>query len=166
MKCPRDRSVLVFTDEGPHSRNKCPACKGILVGKDEVALALGGKAPDAARIAALPESGVACPRDGSTLRRVENHGVEVDLCAECLSVWLDAGELEKIVAPGKKAQRAKVGVAAAAAGAAGVAALAAAQPAQAQSFVSSLTDGAGGVLAEGAIDLALELVGEVLSGLF
>ena len=160
MKCPRDRSVLVFTDEGPHSRNKCRQCGGFLVSKEEVLAVLAGKAPEAAKLAALPESGVACPRDDSRLRRIEHQGVEVDVCLECYSVWLDAGELEKILAQGKKAKRAKAGAVAAVAGAAAVAA--AAQPAQAQSLAASITQGAGEIVAEGAIEVAIEFVGEAI----
>lgn len=162
MKCPRDRSVLVFTDEGMHSRNRCRECSGFLVSKEEVLAVLAGRVPDAAKLAALPESGVACPRDNATMRRIEHDGVEVDVCLECYSAWLDAGELEKILAHAKKAKRAKVG--AAVAGAAAVAA--AAQPAQAQSFVSSLAQGTGEVVGElvveGAIEIAIEFVGEAI----
>ena len=159
MKCPRDRSVLVFTDQGSHPRNKCPKCSGLLVSKEEVLAILDGKAPEPARLAALPESGLACPRDGATLRRIDHQGVEVDVCLECYSVWLDPGELEKIFALRKKGKK-SAGRAVAAAGAvAGAAALAAAaQPAQAQSVASSLAEGAAGV----GIDIAFELLGEVL----
>jgi Zn-finger nucleic acid-binding protein len=160
MKCPRDRSILVFTDEGTHARNRCRQCQGFLVSKEEVLAVIGGKAPEAAKLQALPESGVACPRDGSSMRRVEHQGVEADLCLECYSVWLDAGELDKVVAQGRKAKRAGAGAAAALAGAAAVAA--AAQPAQAQSLASSIAQGAGEIVAEGAIELALELVGEAI----
>ena len=32
-----------------------------------------------------------------TLREVQKHGVNVDICPGCKGVWLDRGELEKIV---------------------------------------------------------------------
>ena len=38
-----------------------------------------------------------CPKDGTALRRAERMGVEIDWCPECRGVWLDRGELEKIV---------------------------------------------------------------------
>lgn len=166
MKCPRDQSILVFTDEGLHPRNKCRACNGLLVSKEEVLAVLDGKSPDAAKLGALPASGLSCPRDGSPLRRIEHEEAEVDVCLDCYSVWLDAGELDKILARGRKAKRKKVG--AAVAGAAAVAA--AAQPAQAQSLVSSIGQGAAEFVAEGAIEIAVDLVGDaigaVLGGLF
>jgi Zn-finger nucleic acid-binding protein len=39
-----------------------------------------------------------CPVDGSTsLMMTERQGVEIDYCPECRGVWLDRGELDKII---------------------------------------------------------------------
>lgn len=38
-----------------------------------------------------------CPIDGATLIMSERHGVEIDYCPECRGVWLDRGELDKII---------------------------------------------------------------------
>ncbi len=38
-----------------------------------------------------------CPVCDETLREVQKHGVTVDICPGCKGVWLDRGELEKIV---------------------------------------------------------------------
>jgi Zn-finger nucleic acid-binding protein len=38
-----------------------------------------------------------CPTDGSTLTMSERSGVEIDYCPECRGVWLDRGELDKIL---------------------------------------------------------------------
>ena len=38
-----------------------------------------------------------CPVDGTTLLMSERQGVEVDYCPECRGVWLDRGELDKIL---------------------------------------------------------------------
>lgn len=38
-----------------------------------------------------------CPTDGTTLLMSERHGVEVDYCPECRGIWLDRGELDKIL---------------------------------------------------------------------
>jgi hypothetical protein len=35
-----------------------------------------------------------CPKDGSDLRTIEFHGVQVDTCDECGGLWLDQGELD------------------------------------------------------------------------
>jgi Zn-finger nucleic acid-binding protein len=163
MKCPRDGAVLTFIDDGTHMRNRCPGCSGWLLDEAEVATALGGgRKPDAARLASLPVSKVACPRDGKPMRALEHKGVEVDLCAACGSLWLDAGELEKMGARKSNAGR---NAAAAAALAGGVAVAAAAAPAQA-STLGNVASGVGEVLADGAIEVVFELVGEVLGALF
>jgi uncharacterized protein len=38
-----------------------------------------------------------CPRDGASLVEVNKSGVQIDVCPECKGVWLDRGELEKIM---------------------------------------------------------------------
>ncbi|RWZ50907.1 hypothetical protein ELQ90_08745 [Labedella phragmitis] len=38
-----------------------------------------------------------CPTDGSTLVMSERSGVEIDYCPTCRGVWLDRGELDKIL---------------------------------------------------------------------
>lgn len=38
-----------------------------------------------------------CPIDGSELIMSERQGVEIDYCPKCRGVWLDRGELDKII---------------------------------------------------------------------
>ncbi|NJC04912.1 hypothetical protein GGQ97_000705 [Sphingomonas kaistensis] len=38
-----------------------------------------------------------CPVDGATLQMSERSGIEIDYCPECRGVWLDRGELDKII---------------------------------------------------------------------
>ena len=38
-----------------------------------------------------------CPVDGETLQLAERAGVEIDYCPQCRGVWLDRGELDKII---------------------------------------------------------------------
>lgn len=38
-----------------------------------------------------------CPTDQSTLQIAERQGIEIDYCPECRGVWLDRGELDKII---------------------------------------------------------------------
>ena len=38
-----------------------------------------------------------CPNDDTTLVMSERNGVEIDYCPECRGVWLDRGELDKII---------------------------------------------------------------------
>ena len=38
-----------------------------------------------------------CPIDGSELVMTDRQGVEIDYCPKCRGVWLDRGELDKII---------------------------------------------------------------------
>ena len=38
-----------------------------------------------------------CPTDATTLVMSERSGIEIDYCPQCRGVWLDRGELDKIV---------------------------------------------------------------------
>ena len=38
-----------------------------------------------------------CPVDGTTLAMSSREGVEIDYCPQCRGVWLDRGELDKII---------------------------------------------------------------------
>ena len=38
-----------------------------------------------------------CPNDQAVLVMSERHGIEIDYCPECRGVWLDRGELDKII---------------------------------------------------------------------
>ena len=49
-----------------------------------------------------------CPNCNETLSMTERQGVEIDYCPNCRGVWLDRGELDKIIekssAPGAQNQ--------------------------------------------------------------
>ena len=38
-----------------------------------------------------------CPVDNETLVMADRGGVEIDYCPKCRGVWLDRGELDKII---------------------------------------------------------------------
>ena len=40
---------------------------------------------------------MACPVDGAALVMSERSGIEIDYCPSCRGVWLDRGELDKII---------------------------------------------------------------------
>lgn len=39
-----------------------------------------------------------CPNDNGSMQTVRRGGVEFDMCPTCRGVWLDRGELEKLMA--------------------------------------------------------------------
>lgn len=38
-----------------------------------------------------------CPIDGTQLVMADRSGVEIDYCPQCRGIWLDRGELDKII---------------------------------------------------------------------
>lgn len=40
---------------------------------------------------------ISSPIDGSPMREVERYGVKIDICPTSGGIWLDKGELEKII---------------------------------------------------------------------
>ena len=43
-----------------------------------------------------------CPSDGTVLVMSERSGIEIDYCPMCRGVWLDRGELDKIIERGAR----------------------------------------------------------------
>lgn len=39
-----------------------------------------------------------CPNDNTAMQTLERSGVQFDMCPSCRGVWLDRGELEKLMA--------------------------------------------------------------------
>jgi Zn-finger nucleic acid-binding protein len=38
-----------------------------------------------------------CPIDETELKMTERQGIEIDYCPKCRGVWLDRGELDKLI---------------------------------------------------------------------
>ncbi|HWJ44549.1 MAG TPA: zf-TFIIB domain-containing protein [Gaiellaceae bacterium] len=60
-------------------------------------------APEARSARAEP---LRCPNDGARLVEIERSEVMIDACPECRGVWLDRGELDKILAKERAASAA------------------------------------------------------------
>lgn len=41
-----------------------------------------------------------CPHDNTQLQMMDRQGVEIDYCPSCRGVWLDRGELDKLIERG------------------------------------------------------------------
>ena len=46
-----------------------------------------------------------CPNDNAAMTTVNRDGVEFDMCPSCRGVWLDRGELEKLISAGEAPER-------------------------------------------------------------
>lgn len=44
-----------------------------------------------------------CPNCNVGMNQVQRTGIEIDICPQCRGVWLDRGELEKLLAPMREA---------------------------------------------------------------
>ena len=49
-----------------------------------------------------------CPNCNTSMQAVSRSGVELDMCPSCRGVWLDRGELEKLVSDVRQVQQADV----------------------------------------------------------
>ena len=38
-----------------------------------------------------------CPNDNSQMQKISREGVDIDICPTCKGVWLDRGELDKLL---------------------------------------------------------------------
>ena len=47
-----------------------------------------------------------CPNDNAAMQTLERGGVQFDMCPTCRGVWLDRGELEKLMAAANEEGRA------------------------------------------------------------
>lgn len=104
--CPVDDAALEPHAHGALAFHGCSRCHGLWF----TAAAMDGTRdgavpadPFAGRTNAAPTPHVAwrvrlCPGCRGTLRARQVEGVEVDTCPGCRSVWLDAGELDTVVA--------------------------------------------------------------------
>lgn len=45
-----------------------------------------------------------CPNCNTSMQAVKRSGVEIDMCPQCRGVWLDRGELEKILSEMKEGE--------------------------------------------------------------
>jgi len=48
---------------------------------------------------------VNCPTDDTVLQLTERQGIEIDYCPTCRGVWLDRGELDKVIERGSALER-------------------------------------------------------------
>ena len=85
MTCPRCNIELTTSDSGDSLR--CPQCSGWLVPAADIqaeALDLATESPE--------QEQLRCPADGDLMKTVQLGDAALDVCNQCGSVWLDAGE--------------------------------------------------------------------------
>jgi Zn-finger nucleic acid-binding protein len=101
MKCPVESADLASRSIKGLKVDYCPQCLGVFVPLGQVgfpALCSSEIRPSEREEILLPQDGSRpSPFDGKPMRVFHYRGVEIDYCPGSDSVWLDAGELEKLV---------------------------------------------------------------------
>ena len=111
MKCPHcvDEVLLESVNIGSVDVNTCASCGGVWFDHDELRKVKDESLPSATwfdfdlwkslDLFKTEEGTRVCPRDGSYLHTLTYGGsdIEIDACRECHGIWLDKGELAKIV---------------------------------------------------------------------
>lgn len=93
--CPRDRTELTPFRIGEVSVDTCGRCSGVWLDAGELARVAHDEEMEQlvrASVDAVP-SAFACPRCAGVCRAAKLEGVEMDSCAACGGIWVDAGEL-------------------------------------------------------------------------
>lgn len=106
MNCPKCIQPLSATTVRGTEVDKCPGCHGIWFDEHELERILAQKSADLRPLrggrdqTALDRQRGQCPRDGKNLTRVcstRDSAVVVDVCPVCRGIWLDGGELKKLL---------------------------------------------------------------------
>ncbi len=114
MLCPVDKSTLQTRAEGAAEIVVCELCHGLWFSREQLAnflkvarhANLNPTKPTLTDKAIHLTSTRLCPCCGNkelTARVID--GVEIDLCSQCHGIWLDAGELELIIARYRKKKK-------------------------------------------------------------
>ena len=109
MNCPRCSEELVSSTTGNIQVEECQGCNGFWIGDEELRRLKDDadpdlrwmdfelwEHPDRFRVSATP---VTCPNCDRQIAAIDygDTGVEVDYCTHCRGVWIDSGELDKVV---------------------------------------------------------------------
>lgn len=105
MKCPKCDDSLALIEVRGTKVDKCPACRGIWFDEKELEAILEVRPSELRPLGGQENEAFNrvrgnCPRDGSELMRVSSareSDVVVDVCPACQGIWLDGGELQRIL---------------------------------------------------------------------
>ncbi len=107
MKCPKcEQDLLEPTTVHGIELDRCRHCHGLWLDEEELPTLLERSPGDAKKLSGKRVDEIAnekpgyCPRDQSKLLRAysaRNKNIILDTCPECRGIWLDAGELAKLV---------------------------------------------------------------------
>ncbi|MFN8641197.1 MAG: zf-TFIIB domain-containing protein [Candidatus Binatia bacterium] len=105
MTCPKCTGALQAVRVGTTEVDRCPQCGGVWCDDHELQTLLDGPRQALAALRGgagdeLDQRPAICPRDGARLTRMfssRTRTVTVDACPDCQGIWLDGGELDRLV---------------------------------------------------------------------
>ena len=110
MTCPKCGGQLETVGAAETEIDRCAGCGGVWCDDRELQALLDAPRDALARLRGVTggefdQQAARCPRDGARLTRMfssRTRAVTVDACPECQGIWLDGGELERLVAAARR----------------------------------------------------------------
>ena len=110
--CPEDHQPLAPSDPDDHGGHRCARCAGAWLTRLQIEGIARARSLEATiLLAALTQNDegtttLTCPQDGRALNRARIEDVELDFCRDCSGVWVNHGELDKVLSrePFKRAR--------------------------------------------------------------
>lgn len=97
LLCPADDTPLVASASAGYGVHCCTQCLGVAVAgsvlpavRAHAALALHQQPDQPARVRP-------CPHDGKMMKPLPYKGIEMDVCPDCRGLWLEAGQLPRLL---------------------------------------------------------------------
>ena len=97
LLCPADDTPLQASASSGYGVHRCPQCLGVSVAgsvlpavRAHAALTLHQQPDHPARVRP-------CPHDGKMMKPLPYKGIEMDVCPECRGLWLEAGQLPRLL---------------------------------------------------------------------
>lgn len=107
MRCPKDNTKLKEFFFNGVNLDKCPKCSGMWFDPGELSKIMDERDGDLSWVHfelwaenkgfSNRKSERLCPRDEVYLVTARYLGVEIDICPKCHGIWLDKGEMTKII---------------------------------------------------------------------
>jgi len=94
VHCPIDKHDLIEYADGGQPIWRCNICSGAFVHANAV---VDGARAESPKERPFWDTEVSCPTDSAKMFAFSYRDVTVHVCASCRGVWLDGGEIEKVL---------------------------------------------------------------------
>jgi len=97
MLCPADDTPLAASASNGYEVHRCPQCLGVAVAGNVLPAVRAYAALELHKQPDQPAHVRPCPRDGKMMKSLRFKGVSMDVCPECRGLWLEAGQLPRLL---------------------------------------------------------------------